>query len=541
MALSFPKFVKGLFVQNETDRTKELGLTVDNTASSGTGTTLVSKQTVNRTLDLPDTSGTLVEKDFSQTLTNKTIDGDNNTIQDLALSSLKTVLVDANKFIARDGSGQAISTNTVPTGTVVGTSDAQTLTNKTIDADSNTITNIENADIKSGAAISLNKLASLTSNKAIQSDGSGVLSASAVTSTELGQLTGILSSAVGISDTQTLTNKTIDADSNTITNIENADIKSGASISLNKLAATTASRALISDGSGVISPATTTATEIGYVSGVTGSIQPQIDSKQTRSVLTTKGDLYVATASDTVTRIGVGSNGDVLTADNTQATGLIWAASANATPTGSMFDYLGTTSPTGYILASGNTIGSAASGATERANADTATLYTLFWNSYSNTILPIQDSSGVATTRGANAAADFAANKRLPTPDLRGRVAAGRDNMGGTSANRLGTFINGGLGATGGFEGITLSTTEMPSHTHTQNAHSHKMGFANNATTISTYGFTSVTSTTGVQSATGAVRQSDSESVTATNQNTGGGAAHNNVQPTWVTNKIIKL
>ena len=67
------------------------------------------------------------------------------------------------------------------------------------------------------------------------------------------------------------------------------------------------------------------------------------------------------------------------------------------------------------------------------------------------------------------------------------------------------------------------------------------MGFANNATTISTYGFTSVTSTTGVQSATGAVRQSDSESVTATNQNTGGGAAHNNVQPTWVTNKIIKL
>jgi microcystin-dependent protein len=537
MALSFPKFVKGLFVQNETDRTKELGLTVDNTASSGTGTTLVSKQTVNRTLDLPDTSGTLVEKDFSQTLTNKTIDGDNNTIQDLALSSLKTVLVDANKFIVRDGSGQAISTNTVPTGTVVGTSDAQTLTNKTIDADSNTITNIENADIKSGAAISLNKLASLTSNKAIQSDGSGVLSASAVTSTELGQLTGILSSAVGISDTQTLTNKTIDADSNTITNIENADIKSGASISLNKLAATTASRALISDGSGVISPATTTATEIGYVNGVTGSIQPQIDSKQTRSVLTTKGDLYVATASDTVTRIGVGSNGDVLTADNTQATGLIWAASANATPTGSMFDYLGTTSPTGYILASGNTIGSAASGATERANTDTATLYTLFWNSYSNTILPIQDSSGVATTRGVSATADFAANKRLPTPDLRGRVAAGRDNMGGTSANRLGTFINGGLGATGGFEGITLSTTEMPSHTHIQNAHDHNFisAFGGGAGTVINRG--SVSNTNGnVVTDTVAI-----QNTTATNQNTGGGAAHNNIQPTWVTNKIIKL
>jgi len=79
--------------------------------------------------------------------------------------------------------------------------------------------------------------------------------------------------------TQTLTNKTIDADSNTITNIENADIKAGAAIALNKLAATTASRALVSDGSGVITPATTTSTEIGYVNGVTSAIQTQIDGK----------------------------------------------------------------------------------------------------------------------------------------------------------------------------------------------------------------------------------------------------------------------
>lgn len=47
------------------------------------------------------------------------------------------------------------------------------------------------------------------------------------------------------------------------------------------LSTTTASRALVSNGSGVISPATTTSTEIGYVNGVTSAIQTQIDTKVT--------------------------------------------------------------------------------------------------------------------------------------------------------------------------------------------------------------------------------------------------------------------
>lgn len=116
----------------------------------------------------------------SQTLTNKTIDGDDNTVQDLALSSLKTELADASKFLVRDASGVVISnTKGVPTGDVVGTSDSQILTNKTIDADSNTITNIENADIKSGAAIARNKLASGTNDHVLINDGSGVMSSEA--------------------------------------------------------------------------------------------------------------------------------------------------------------------------------------------------------------------------------------------------------------------------------------------------------------------------------------------------------------------------
>lgn len=129
----------------------------------------------------------------TDTLTNKTIDGDDNTIQDLALSTLKTT-ASLNVFIQRDGSGNVIdSTKAVPAGDVIGTSDTQTLTNKTIDADSNTISNIDNNEIKAAAAIDLNKLAALTVNRATETDGSGFIVASSVTSAELGHLSGVTS------------------------------------------------------------------------------------------------------------------------------------------------------------------------------------------------------------------------------------------------------------------------------------------------------------------------------------------------------------
>lgn len=62
---------------------------------------------------------------------------------------------------------------------VVTESQAATLTNKVIDADLNTISNIENADIKPGANIARNKLAPGSVNQVVINDGSGVLSSEA--------------------------------------------------------------------------------------------------------------------------------------------------------------------------------------------------------------------------------------------------------------------------------------------------------------------------------------------------------------------------
>jgi len=83
--------------------------------------------------------------------------------------------------------------------------------------------------------------------------------------------------------TDTLTNKSIDSDNNTITNIVNADIKSAAGINFSKMEDLTASRALVSDGNGDVSVSAVTATEIGYLDGVTSNIQTQLDAKSTKA------------------------------------------------------------------------------------------------------------------------------------------------------------------------------------------------------------------------------------------------------------------
>lgn len=82
--------------------------------------------------------------------------------------------------------------------------------------------------------------------------------------------------------------------------ILDANVAAGAALALSKLAALTASRALTSDGSGVISASAVTSTELSYLSGVTSSIQTQLDSKQST------GNFISALTGD-VTATGPGS------------------------------------------------------------------------------------------------------------------------------------------------------------------------------------------------------------------------------------------
>lgn len=91
----------------------------------------------------------------------------------------------------------------------------------------------------------------------------------------------------------------------------------------------TANRAVISNGTSTLASSATTSTELGYVSGVTSAIQTQLDAKTLKSTLTTKGDIYAATAASTPARLAVGTDGQYLKANSSTSTGLEWASVSN--------------------------------------------------------------------------------------------------------------------------------------------------------------------------------------------------------------------
>lgn len=120
------------------------------------------------------------------------------------------------------------------------------------------------------------------------------------------------------------------------------------------------------------------------------------------------------------------ADGDYVTMSQLNA--VIASVTSGTVPTGAVAGFRMTTPPLGWIKENGGTIGSAASGATNRANADTQALFTLLWDQFNQATLPIQDSSGAVTTRGASAAADFSAAKRMPLFDSRSRFLRGADD-----------------------------------------------------------------------------------------------------------------
>jgi microcystin-dependent protein len=166
-------------------------------------------------------------------------------------------------------------------------------------------------------------------------------------------------------------------------------------------------------------------------------------------------------------------------------------------PTGSILPYAGSSAPTGYLLCDG-------SPQDRQVDSVNTELFTILGTTYG-----VGDGS---TT--------------FNIPDLRGRVIAGQDDMGGTSANRLTTAksgINGdNLGAFGGLEDhlLTHAQSGLPAHTHDVQ---------------------SITSVSNDTVGSGnRLRTGDN----TTNGVTGGAqdaiSSHNNVQPTIILNYIIK-
>jgi len=113
-------------------------------------------------------------------------------------------------------------------------------------------------------------------------------------------------------------------------------------------------------------------------------------------------------------------------------------------------------------------------------------------------------------------------------PDLRGRVIAGQDDMGGTSANTLTNAQADQLGGTLGAEDHTLTSAEsgMPAHSHTVDDVGGNIGTVDGLWPY------------GEKGSAGAPSQGTNTTNDANAQNAS--SAHNNVQPTIILNYIIK-
>lgn len=198
----------------------------------------------------------------------------------------------------------------------------------------------------------------------------------------------------------------------------------------------------------------------------------------------------------------------------------------------------------GWVKADGRTIGNAASGGTSRANADTSALFQQLWADYNNTLLPIQDSAGSVTTRGLSASADYAANKRLPLPDVSGRMFAGLDNLSGTSRNVVVAAAADTLGGTVGAETATILRSDLPNvaPTITINDPGHAHGYLQPGSSTNR----SLGTPQALVSDTRSQQNTDTATtgITATSQSLNGGVAQTNVNkmpPTFFGYVFIKL
>jgi len=232
-------------------------IAIDSTVVTLTGTQTLTNKTLTSpiigtivntgTLTLPTSTDTLVGRATTDTLTNKSISGSTNTLTDIPNSALTnnsitlgttnislgdSVPIVANltlttPTISSIKNGSATLTLPTTTDTLVGRATTDTLTNKSISGSTNTVTNLPNSALTNSSltinstSISLGGTATITAvNPNALTIGTGLIGTSYNGSSAV--TVAIDSTVATLTGSQALTNKTINAGLNTLSNIPNS-------------------------------------------------------------------------------------------------------------------------------------------------------------------------------------------------------------------------------------------------------------------------------------------------------------------------------
>jgi microcystin-dependent protein len=168
-------------------------------------------------------------------------------------------------------------------------------------------------------------------------------------------------------------------------------------------------------------------------------------------------------------------------------------------PPGAVSTFAGTLAPDGWLMCNGQEV---------------------LISSYNKLYETIGNTYGVASTE-----------EYFKLPDMRSKFPLGSGDGGENLTNRV-------LASTGGAETHTLTSNEIPSHTHTINdsGHSHTYTIQNGTQNIAAA--EGGTTTAAEETTTSATSTTNTTGITI--NSTGGGQAHNNMPPFIVLNYIIK-
>lgn len=312
----------------DSDRAFNLGgdLTVSANFTTGVhATTFVTSSATNITLP---TSGTLATLDESETFTNKTMSGTSNTFSNIPLATAVTgtlavgnggtnsaaalnnnrviqssggaiveaPAITASRALVSDANG--IPTHTTTTATEIGylngvTSAIQTQldaklasataasTYQPLDADLTALAALASTGLVARTAANTYAERTLTAGSArvSVSNGNGVSGDPTVDVDEAELNLANIGGELDVTSQVTGALPVANGGTNSNTALENNRIMQSSGGAIVEAAAITAGRALVSDANGIPTHATTTATEIGYVNGVTSAIQTQLNGK----------------------------------------------------------------------------------------------------------------------------------------------------------------------------------------------------------------------------------------------------------------------